>query len=139
MSAAPKLAGLPVTIDGVEHTMPPLSAATSKRYWDRIVAMQRGEEPDPLGLTALLVADCLRRNYPEITDDFVAGFVDMDNFDELGAKVFGKGSFARWAQLMAAAEGNAQAPQPTIEAGTGAPSTPTSLPPPAGDSPTSTN
>jgi len=139
MSAAPKLAGLPVTIDGVEHTMPPLNATTSKRYWARIQAMQRGEEPDPMGLTLALVHACLQRNYPDIAEDQVAESVDMDNIEELNAKVFGQGSFRAWCARMAALEGNALAPRPTAEAGTGALSTPTSPPPPAGDSATSTS
>lgn len=135
----PRLPGLPVRLGGIEYTMPCLNSATARRYWDRINAQQRGEEPDPLGLTALLVAACLRRNYPEVTDDEVAENVDFDNVDELIVKCFGKGAFSDWCARMAAIEGNAGAPQTTKEAGTGAPSTPPSPPPPAGDFPTSTS
>lgn len=133
----PLLPGLPVMLGGIEYAMPSLSVAASRRYWDRIQAMERGDEPDPLGLTVALVAACLKRNYPEITEDEVAEHVDMDNVDELGAKCFGRGSFRAWCERMAAASGNPVAPQPSEAAGTGAPSTQPSAPPPAGDSTTS--
>lgn len=140
----PKLAGLPVILAGVAYTMPAMNAATAKRYWARIQAMQAGTEPDPLGLVADLVHACLQRNYADISADLVAEHVDMDNLDELSTKCFGAGAYRRWVAMQAAiaqAEaGNAAAPQPmTMPAGTGAPSTPPSPPPPAGDSPTSTS
>lgn len=136
MSAA-KLPGLPVSLGGIEYTMPSLNVAASRLYWPRIKAMERGEEEDPLDLTVKLVTACMQRNYPEITEAEVAQHVDMDNVDELGAKCFGKGSFAAWCARMVAAPGNAQAPQTTEQAGTGAPSTQPSPLPPAGDSTTS--
>lgn len=131
--------GLPITLGGQAWTMPSLSARAARQYWPRIAAMERGEEGDPLGLVAALVGACLRRNYPEVTDEQVADWIDMDNFEELSIKVFGRGSFARWAASQAAA-GNVPPPAPATApgAGTGAPSTPPSPPPPAGDSATST-
>jgi hypothetical protein len=139
MSAAThsQLPGLPVAFGSVSYVMPCLNAATARKYWDRIVAQQNGTEPDPLGLTAALVAACLRRNYPEITDAQVEEFVDFDNVDELSVKCFGKGAFQAWCTRMAT-EGNVGAPQPTTSAaGTGAPSMPPSPPPPDGDFPIS--
>lgn len=142
MSAAAvetRFPGLPVVLGGRQYVLPPISAKAGKAYWQRIQAMQAGTDPDPLGLVADLVVACLRRNYPEVDADEVADLVDMDNMDELSAKVFGAGAFRRWcAMQQPAAEGNAQAPQPTV-AGTGAPSTHPSPPPPDGDGPTSTS
>jgi hypothetical protein len=138
----PLLPGLPVDLGGVQLTLPPLSAAAAKLYWQRCIAMQRGEEPDPLGLVAAMVAACLRRNYPAITDEWVADVVDMDNMDALAAMVFGRGSFERWMRESAARAGNAPPPVPETvpaAAGIGAPSTPPSPPPPDGALPTSTS
>jgi hypothetical protein len=134
------LDGLPVTLGGQAWVMPSLSAKAARQYWPRITALEKGEEPDPLGLVAALVAACLQRNYPEVAAEQVADWIDMDNFEELSVKVFGKGSFAKWTAAHAAAAGNAPPPPPVTAAGAGigAASTPPSPPPPAGDSPTST-
>ena len=132
------LPGLPVTLGGVAYTMPSINARAAKAYWPRVEAMQNGNEPDPLGLVAEMVHACLLRNYPEITFDTVQDGVDMDNLDELSAKVFGKGAFRKWCDAQASEAGNAAAPPTLATAGTGAPSTPASPPPPVGDPSTST-
>lgn len=134
MSAAAKLPGLAVSLGGIEYAMPSLNVEASRLYWPRIKAMERGEEEDPLDLTVKLVTACMQRNYPDMTEAEIAKHVDMDNVDELGAKCFGKGSFSAWCARMTAAPGNPQAPQTTDPAGTGAPSTQPSPPPPVGDS-----
>lgn len=130
--------GLPVELAGVVYTMPSLNAAAAKRYWPRIQAMEANTEPDPLGLVASLVHACLLRNYPDLPEAVVSENVDMDNFEQLSSKVFGAAAFRKWCDAQAAAQGNAEAPQPQATAGTGAPSTPASPPPPGTDSPTST-
>lgn len=133
------LPGLPVTLNGMELTMPSLNARAARLYWPRVEAFQRGEEADPLGLVAAMVHACLQRNYPDITEDDVADGVDMDNLDELAVKVMGKGSFRNWCAQQAKAEaGNVAAPA-AATAGTGATSTPASPPPPAGALETSTS
>lgn len=102
--------GLPVILAGLPHVMPPLNGAAAKKYWDRIQAMQTGQEADPIGLTITLVTACLRRNYSGITEEWVAEHVDMNNWEGLSAAVFGHGAFRRWADAQAA-QGNAQALQ----------------------------
>lgn len=125
------LQGLPITLGGQAYTMPCINAATSRLYWQRIVAMQSGHEPDPLGLVAALVLACLRRNYPQLTEDDVEDHLDLDNLDELSTKVFGAGAWAKWCEAQATS-GNPTAPPATAIAGTGAPSTPASPLPPDG-------
>ena len=134
----PSLEGLPVTLAGHAWVMPSLNAASARRHWDRIRAMETGTETDPIGLTVTLVAECLRRNYPAIAEDWVAEHVDMDNWEALSAAVFGRGAFRRWADAEVA-RGNVPALQlVSAAAGTGAPSMPASPLPPVGPSSTST-
>jgi hypothetical protein len=142
---SPSLEGLPITLAGHPWVMPSLNAASARRHWERIRAMETGSEADPIGLTVTLVGECLRRNYPAVTDDWVAEHVDMDNWEALSAAVFGRGAFRRWADAqrehatsLERAPGNAPAPQPLLADGTGAPSTPASPLPLAGPSNTST-
>jgi hypothetical protein len=126
--------GLEVVLGGTTFQMPCLSAAATRKYWDRIQAMNAGLEPQPLDLVARLVHACLLRNYPNVSFEFVEENVDFDNSEALGVKAFGAGSWNRWcqAQTALAAQGNATAPQTT--SGTGAPSSLASSQPPAGDS-----
>lgn len=138
--------GIPVQIGARQLVMPPLNAKAARLYMDRVVALQRGEESDPLGLAAAVVHACLKRNYPALTLDEVEEAVDFDNFDAMLARATGRGAFKKWCEAVAAAaaqegtEGNPR-PQPTPPApdGTGATSTPASPPPPDGGSPTSTS
>lgn len=123
--AAPQFPGFPVVIGGVEYTMPALSAKAAKLLWPRMLALQEGKEQDPLGLAAAVAHACLVRNHPEITEDHVAEYVDLDNYEQLLAQAGGKGSFRRWCEQQLAAEGNGQ-PQPMATDGTGAPFTPAS-------------
>ncbi len=135
---APQFPGFPVVINGVERTMPALSAKAAKVLWPRMLALQEGKEPDPLGLAAAVAHACLVRNHPELTEDEVAEHVDLDNYEQLLAQAGGKGSFRRWCDQQVAAEGNAQ-PQPMATDGTGAPFTPASPLPPDIASATSTS
>jgi len=144
-SHAPSLEGLSITLAGQPWVMPSLNAVSARRHWERIRAMETSSEPDPIGLTVTLVAECLRRNYPTVTDEWVDEHVDMDNWEALSAAVFGRGAFRRWADAQrdrtaneGANPGNAPAPQPLPADGTGAPFTPASPPLPAGPSSTST-
>jgi hypothetical protein len=133
--------GLSITLGGRPWVMPSLNATSAKRHWERIQAMENATERDPIGLTVTLVAECLRRNYPSLSDEWVSDHVDMDNWESLSAAVFGRGAFRRWADKQRArdagdAQGNAEALQIL---GTGAPSMPALPLPPAGPSSTSTN
>lgn len=144
---APLHDGVQVTIGGEQLVLPPMSAKTARAHWDRIQAMQQPGAmplPDQLDLTIDLVLACLLRNYPEMTHDRVADHVDVANYDELSAMCFGRGSWLRWVEMQAVLQGNGMAPQTLTTAGapadgTGAPSTPASPPPPAGDPETSTS
>lgn len=137
--------GVQVTIGGEQLVLPPMCAKTARTHWDRIQAMQQPGVmplPDQLDLAIDLVLACLHRNYPALSRDLVVAHVDVANYDELTAMCFGRGSWLRWVEMQAVLQGNAMAPQTSVtadlpEAGAGAPSTPPSLPPPAGDSPTS--
>ena len=130
--------GIEVKLGGRIYIMPALSAAASKRYWERIEALRAQRESDPMGLTIQLVAACLSRNYPEIDEAWVEQHLDLDNWESLSTAVFGQKAFRRWIEAQQAAAGNVPAPQPVAApAGTGAPSTPVSPPSPAGDTPTS--
>jgi hypothetical protein len=129
--------GLSVILAGLPHVMPPLNGATARKYWDRIKAMETGQEADPVGLTITLVAACLRRNYSGITEEWVGEHVDMDNWEGLSAAVFGHGAFRRWADAQAA-QGNDHALQRfNLTAISGALSSLASPPSPAGASSTS--
>ncbi|MEY2891168.1 MAG: hypothetical protein RJA98_1076 [Pseudomonadota bacterium] len=138
------LAGLPVVVGGTSLIMPPLSAREARLHWDRLRALERGEEENALEVVALVVHACLQRNYPAITLDEVEEAVDMDNMSELLSKASGQGAFRRWceqqAALQAADAGNvATQLQTPVTAGTGEASMPPSPPSPAGDLPTSTS
>jgi hypothetical protein len=117
--------GQEVTLSGVTYVIPPMSAKTASLYWGRLEAMQKNEEPDPLGLTCEVAARTLRRNYPEMTDDLVSELIDFDNMGAVMAACFGKGAWKAWceSQVKAAEAGNAQAPAAMTEASAGAPST----------------
>lgn len=134
--------GIPVVLGGKSYTMPPLNAVVARRYWERILALETGDDPDPLGLAVTLVTACLRRNHPEVTEDWVAEHLDLDNHSRLASMTLGRGAFQRWCEANPGQRGNVPAPQPQPQpmgqAGTGAPSMPASPRPPAGDIPTST-
>lgn len=141
--AAVPYPGLPVQVGAATLVMPPLSAKGARQFLDRIAAVQRGEEADPLGLAAQVTHACLRRNYPDLSLDAVEDTIDFDNFEAFLMRAVGQGAFKKWceAQALLAAEagsGNPR-PQPVAADGTGAPSTPASPPPPAGDTGTSTS
>jgi hypothetical protein len=137
--------GVFVMLGADARILPALSAAAARLHWDRIRAMEQGSEPDPIGLTVSLVTACLQRNYPEVTQEWVADRVDMENWELLSVAVFGRGAYRRWVDAQKALqaqrgdpEGNLPAPQPMPVAG-GAPSTPASPPQPAGATATSTS
>lgn len=144
---APQYDGVQVTIGGKQLVLPPMSAKTARAHWDRIQAMQQPGAmplPDQLELTTVLVWECLRRNYPDLPFQEVVDHVDVANYDELSAMCFGRGAWLRWVDMQAVLQGNGMAPQTLTTAGapadgTGAPSTPASPPPPAGDPETSTS
>jgi hypothetical protein len=134
--------GIFIMLGGLARIIPPLNAVAARRHWERITAMENDQDPDPIGLTVTLVAECLRRNYPETTDEWVDQHVDMDNWEALSSAVFGRSAFRKWADRQAAG-GNDPALHPLqllkAAALIGAPSTPASPPLPAGATATSTS
>lgn len=125
----PPWPGQPLQLGGVTYTVPAMSARISRQYWDRLMALQRGEEPDPLTLVSEVLLLTLRRNYPEIDADLVADAVDMDNMQAHLARVFGAGAWRTWCEANAVAdvpdtEGNPTAPAEVATPSAGAPSTP---------------
>lgn len=132
--------GLRIKLGTRTYVLASLNATAARRNWDRIRAMKEQSEADAIDLTVKLVTECLRRNYPDITEEWVGEHVDMDNWEGLSTAVFGRGAFRRWADQASKDDvGNVLALLCSPATSTGAPSTPLWPLPPAGASPTSVN
>jgi nitroimidazol reductase NimA-like FMN-containing flavoprotein (pyridoxamine 5'-phosphate oxidase superfamily) len=139
-AAAVDYDGMPVVIAGKTYILPAMSAKTARRHWERIEKMQQPAGlplVDQLDLTADLVHECLLRNYPELARNVVDDHIDVSNYAELSAMVFGRGAWLRWVEAQELLRGNWLAPQAGPTDGTGVLSTPASPPPLAGDTATS--
>jgi hypothetical protein len=89
MNSTPKIKGIPLTLGGTVYTLPPATIATLEvmsPHLDKVNAVfaQGGS----LALSDMIfVADftaaCLQRNYPEITREFVAQHVGLENVIEV--------------------------------------------------------
>lgn len=77
------LDGVPIQLNGVTYTLPPCSLATLKRHAKGIEAFAKMGEDFVPSLDAIetitsVVTEALRRNYPGITEDFVAESLGID-------------------------------------------------------------
>lgn len=79
--AMPLLEGVPVQLGGVLYTLPPCSLATLKRHAKGIDLMQKSHfdfSETSVDTIVNLVFEALRRNYPDITPEFVAEHLGLD-------------------------------------------------------------
>ncbi|MDP3650524.1 MAG: hypothetical protein Q8R67_02465 [Rhodoferax sp.] len=73
--------GVDVLLGGVIYILPPCSLATLKRHTKGIDAMQRSSfdfSEASVDTILNLVFEALRRNYPDITPEFVAEHLGLD-------------------------------------------------------------
>lgn len=79
----PLIDGVPITLNGVVYTLPPCSLATLKRHGKGIDEFAKIQTSFVLSESAVdtilaVVSEALRRNYPEITAEFVAEGLGLD-------------------------------------------------------------
>lgn len=79
----PPLDGVPIQLAGITHILPPCSLATLKRHAKGIDAFAKMGNSFDLSETAVdtilaVVFEALRRNYPDITPEFVAEHLGLD-------------------------------------------------------------
>lgn len=82
-SGHPLLDGVPITLSGIVYILPPCSLATLKRNAKGIDAFAKQGGSFNLSELAIdtiqsVVFEALRRNYPDITADFVAEHLGLD-------------------------------------------------------------
>lgn len=120
---------------GQVYTVPPLALGDLRRLQKQL-AQVNGNALDEASINTILdaVHSALKRNYPELTAEAVEAMVDVSNMFEALACVMDAGGVKRKdieAKKAAAAQ--------TTTSPTGTPSTPESLPTPAGPGATSTS
>lgn len=78
--ASPPFEGVDVKLDGVVYTLPPCSLATLKRHAKGIDMQKRNFDFSESSVDTIisLVFEALRRNYPDITPEFVAEHLGLD-------------------------------------------------------------
>lgn len=135
--SGPALTGQRVQLAGATVLVPVLNLRLSRAHWGTIEQLEGGATLEAVPALLALIGDNLRRVDPSITDEQLEDWLDADNLGAVVAAMRGSGAYRAWCEQQAAEAGNAPAPQPPASAGTGAPSSPPSRPPPAGDSPTS--
>lgn len=79
----PPLDGVPIQLGGVQYILPPCSLGTLKRHAKGIDAFAKMGSNFTLNEAAIdtihsVVVEALRRNYPDVTADFVADNLGVD-------------------------------------------------------------
>lgn len=73
--------GVSVKLDGIAYTLPPCSLATLKRHAKGIDTLKKQNldfSESSVDTILSLVFEALRRNYPDITPEFVAEHLGLD-------------------------------------------------------------
>lgn len=79
--AAPPLEGIEVKLGGLVYILPPCSLATLKRHAKSIDVMKTSSfdfSESSMDTLVGLVFEALRRNYPDVTQEFVAENLGLD-------------------------------------------------------------
>jgi hypothetical protein len=79
--ASPPFEGVDVILQGVTYILPPCSLATLKRHAKGIDVLQKSSfdfSAASVDTIISLVFEALRRNYPDITPEFVAEHLGLD-------------------------------------------------------------
>ena len=103
--------GVDVKLDGVVYTLPPCSLATLKRHAKGIDAMQRSSfdfSESSVDTIVNLVFEALRRNYPDITPEFVAEHLGLETVMETFRAAMDVSGLQRKARAKEAATATAQ-------------------------------
>lgn len=80
----PLIEGVPIELDGKTYILPPCSLGTLKRQAAGIQRFatadaSKGFDVEALGVVVSLATEALRRNYPDITEDFVADALGLES------------------------------------------------------------
>lgn len=76
----PKIKGVALTLAGDVYTVPPLSLGDFELLQDRLGSLKVGAiDKESVGTVIDATFASLKRNYPEMTRETVAGMIDLEN------------------------------------------------------------
>ncbi|HNA67279.1 MAG TPA: hypothetical protein PLN96_05125 [Zoogloea sp.] len=79
--------GITLHLAGTDYDVPPIALGDLERLQDRIAGFQGGLDKDSVATVIDAAHAALKRNYPEITRETVAGLVDVANMGEVFSAV----------------------------------------------------
>jgi len=83
MDTTVRIQGIPVTISGVTYMVPPLNLASLKALETRLTTFKGGVDPESVDVVIECTYAALKRNYPEITKEWVADILDLGNMQDV--------------------------------------------------------
>lgn len=108
--------GVEIELDGEKYVLPPLTLGQLRggvrdkmRLNDELIEQNKFWEA--LDIKAQIIAEALRRNYPDLSDEDVAGMIDLRNYDRAWEIVLGGSGFQ--SQARREAIDNQNSPNPT--------------------------
>jgi hypothetical protein len=105
-----RVKGIPLELGGVTRIVPPLSLGALEQLQDGL-ANFTGDIREPQQITTLIAAahSALRRNYPDVTREDVADWIDLENALQVMEAVMDVSGLKRKAKEAALAQGEATA------------------------------
>jgi hypothetical protein len=73
--------GIDIDLEGKVYTVPPLNLGALEKLQDRLLAFTGGIDKDSVATVLDAAYLALRRNYPEMTREDVAGMIDVANME----------------------------------------------------------
>lgn len=77
-----KFRGITVEMDGKTMVVPPLSLGAMEQMQARLEAFEGGTDPQSIRTVIDATHEAMKRNYPEITREFIAENLDLGNMED---------------------------------------------------------
>lgn len=105
-----RVKGIPLELGGTIRVVPPLSLGSLEQLKDKLSEFTGDvREGDQVATVIDATHACLKRNYPELTREEVADWLDLENMMEVMEAVMDVSGMKRKAKEAAAPEGEAKA------------------------------